>query len=82
MEKRNLKDPSVDVVIKTERIGKKNYYIAQAVEVDIVAQGLSVNEALKNLKEIIKDRIKEEPSIKNSLIEEEQTCPMFTRIFL
>lgn len=82
IKKARLQDPAVDVIIKTEKIGKRLYYIAQAIQIDIVAQGLSLDEALRNLKLIIKDRIKEQPAIQFSLIKEEEKCPLITRIFL
>lgn len=82
IKKTKLQDPSVDVIIKTEKIGKRLYYIAQAIQIDIVSQGLTLEEALKNLRLIIKDRIKEQPAIEFSLVKEEEKCPLITRIFL
>lgn len=80
--KKKLKDLPIDVIIKTEKVGKKTYYIAQSIQIDIVAQGLSVEESLNNLREIIIDRINEQPGIKSEIIEEEEKYPLITRIFL
>ncbi len=80
--KEKLKDLPIDVIIKTEKIGKKTYYIAQSIQIDIVAQGLSVEESLNNLREIIIDRINEQPELKLDIIDEEEKCPLITRIFL
>lgn len=83
METKVLREPCVDVVIKSEKIGTKTYYIAHALQIDVVAQGLSIEEALENLKEIIKDRMQEEPSIKIELeTEEAEQYPFITRICL
>lgn len=73
----------LDVVVTQEKIKEKTFFVAQGIQLDVASQGLSLKEALDNVKdaaEIVLQNSKE----KRLIIEEEEqeTAPMMTRIFL
>ncbi|MEK6820025.1 MAG: hypothetical protein AABY03_02420 [Nanoarchaeota archaeon] len=86
MEKKykvNGKDLVLDVIITQEKIDNKLFFIAQGIQLDVASQGLSLDEALENIKDAA-DIVLESSQEKKKRIEEErkETPPMLTRIFL
>jgi len=73
----------LDIIITQEKIKDKIFFVAQGIELDVASQGLSLKEALENIKEaaeIVLENSKEE---KISIMESErEIAPMVTRIFL
>jgi len=73
----------LDVVITQEKIKGKTYYVAQGIQLDVASQGMSLNEALENIKEAA-EIVLENKNNKIDLIktESQNVAPMLTRIFL
>ncbi|MEK6913458.1 MAG: hypothetical protein AABW47_02190 [Nanoarchaeota archaeon] len=71
----------LDVIITQEKIGSKTFFVAQGIQVEVASQGLSLEEALENIKDaatIVLENSKE-AQIENT---ENEIAPMITRIFL
>ena len=73
----------LDVVITQEKIGAKTFFVAQGIQIDVASQGLSLEEALENIREAAEIVIESSSEAKNDLTEtEREIAPMMTRIFL
>jgi len=73
----------LDVVITQEKIEGQTYFVAQGIQIDVASQGLSLKEALENIKDAAEIVLEDSPE--NRIIIEEvsqETAPMITRIFL
>lgn len=73
----------LDVVITQEKIKGKTFFVAQGIQLDVASQGLSLKEALDNVKDAA-EMVLQSSKEKRLIIEEEgqETAPMITRIFL
>jgi len=73
----------LDVIITQEKIDDKLFFVAQGIQIDVASQGLSLEEALENIKDAA-DIVMESSKDKRELMEEEKTeiPPMLTRILL
>ena len=73
----------LDVIITQEKIDSKTFFVTQGIQLDVASQGLSLEEALENIKdaaEIVLENSKEEKI--NIIKSEKEIAPMVTRIFL
>ena len=41
----------LDVIITQEKIKGKSYFVAQGIQIDVASQGLTLEEALENIKD-------------------------------
>lgn len=74
----------LDVVITQEKIKGKTFFVAQGVQIDVASQGLSLEEALKNIRDAA-EIVLEDSEEKRRIVEEERNeivPPMLTRVFL
>ena len=73
----------LDVVITQEKINGKNFFVAQGIQIDVASQGLSLEEALENIKDAA-NIVLENSNEKKEFIEQEreEIPPMLTRVFL
>ena len=73
----------LDVIITQEKIEGKTFFVAQGIQIDVASQGLSLEEALENIKDAA-EIVLEDSNEKKLLIEEEESevAPMLTRVFL
>ncbi|UCD20578.1 MAG: hypothetical protein JSW08_02255 [archaeon] len=73
----------LDVVITQEKIGKKVFFVAQGIQIDVASQGLSLREALDNIKDAANVVINSSKEAKEEIKETEKgMAPMLTRICL
>ena len=73
----------LDVIITQEKIEGKTYFVAQGIQIDVASQGLSLEEALENIKDAA-EIVLEDSGDKRELIEEEENeiAPMLTRVYV
>lgn len=73
----------LDVVITQEKIKGRTFFVAQGIQLDVASQGLSLEEALDNIKDAA-EMVLQNSKEKRLIIEEEEQeiAPMMTRIFL
>ena len=82
--KLNINKILLDVVVTQEKIKDKTYFVAQGIQIDVASQGLSLEEALENIKDaakIVIDSNKEE-KIEIMMEEQELPAPILTRVFI
>jgi len=73
----------LDVIITQEKIGKKVFFVAQGIQIDVASQGLSIEEVLENIKDAANVVINSSNDIKVQIKEtEKEIAPMLTRICL
>ena len=73
----------LDVIITQEKIKGKTFFVAQGIQIDVASQGLSLKEALENIKDAAEVVVSHSKETKLRLIEEEQEpAPLITRIFI
>ena len=73
----------LDVIITQEKISGKIFFVAQGIQIDVASQGLSLDEALENIKDAAKI-VLENSQEKMQIIRDErrEVPPLLTRIFL
>mgnify|MGYP001592564612 FL=1 len=73
----------LDVIITQEKISGKIFFVAQGIQIDVASQGLSLDEALENIKDAAKI-VLENSHEKMQIIRDErrEVPPLLTRIFL
>jgi len=72
----------LDVVITQEKIDGKIFFVAQGIQIDVASQGLSLEEALENIKDAAKIIVENSSDAKEIICEETYAAPMMTRICL
>ncbi|MGD9275632.1 MAG: hypothetical protein PVJ67_00505 [Candidatus Pacearchaeota archaeon] len=74
----------VNVVIEREDVGGKDVFIVSSPDVNVLAEGKSVEEAKVKFLEGLKIHLMQFPEEKNSLIAEKEKyeMPMVARLFL
>ncbi len=75
----------LDVIITQENIDGKTYYVAQGIQIEVASQGLTLQEALENIKdaaEIVLENYSEDKEIELTIQGLEQPAPIVKRIFL
>lgn len=72
----------LDVIITQENIDGKTYFVAQGIQIDVASQGVSLKEALENIKDAAEIVLESSKDIQVTIEQEEQPAPMITRIFL
>jgi len=82
-EKCKIGDKILDVIITQEKIKGKTYYVAQGIQLEVASQGLSLQEALENIKDAAEIILESSEDARNQICtEEKEIAPMLTRIFL
>jgi predicted RNase H-like HicB family nuclease len=82
-EKCKIGDKILDVIITQEKIKGKTYYVAQGIQLEVASQGLSLQEALENIKDAAGIILESSEDARNQICtEEKEIAPMLTRIFL
>ena len=73
----------LDVIITKEKIDGKIFFVAQGIQLDVASQGLTLEEALENIKDAA-DIVLESSEEKRIMIEEEEKemAPMLTRVLV
>ncbi len=78
----NGKEAILDVIITQEKINGKNFFVAQGIQLDVASQGLTLKEALENIKDAA-EIVLEDSEEKRIMIEEEkEIAPMLTRVLV
>jgi len=73
----------LDVVITQEKIEDKTFFVAQGIQIDVASQGLSLEEAIDNIKDAAEIVIASSKEIKNKIIESRnEKAPIITRVFV
>jgi len=73
----------LDVIITQEEINEKVFFVAQGIQIDVASQGLSLNEALENIKDAANVVIKGSEDAREQIKEtEKEMAPLLTRICL
>ena len=75
-------DIILDVIITQEKIEDKTFFVAQGIQIDVASQGLSLEEALDNLRDAAEIAL--ENSSDKTIIADvrNNVAPMLTRVFL
>lgn len=83
IKKCNIGNKILDVVITQEKIKGKIFYVAQGIQIEVASQGLSLQEALENIKDAAEVVIENSNYIRNEISNKnKEVAPMITRIFL
>ncbi|MEK6891184.1 MAG: hypothetical protein AABX03_03525 [Nanoarchaeota archaeon] len=73
----------LDVVITQEKIEDKTFFVAQGIQIDVASQGLSLEEAIDNIKDAAEIVIASSKELKNKIIESRnEKAPIITRVFV
>lgn len=73
----------LDVVVTQEKIGNKTFFVAQGIQIEVASQGLSLEEALENIKDAADIVIESSKEAKEKIEEsEKEVAPMLTRVYL
>ena len=83
--KTNGKKVGLNIVIEKERNADKTIFTATSPDINVFAEGKSIDEAVSKFREGAKFHLESFPEERNSLIEsneEKFEMPMLTKIFL
>lgn len=71
----------LDIIITKEKIEGKTFFVAQGIQLDVASQGLTLEEALENVKDAA-EIVLEDSEEKRALLEEEEKemAPILTRV--
>ena len=73
----------LDVIITQEKINGKTFFVASGIQIEVASQGLSLEEALENIRDAAEIVLENSEEAKKTLCEErEEVAPMLTRILL
>ena len=71
----------MDVIITQEEIDGRTFFVARGIEIEVASQGLSLEEALENIKDAAEIVIESSEEAKEILHQKgEKIAPMLTRI--
>lgn len=72
----------LDVVITQEKINGKIFYVAQGIQIDVASQGLSLQEALDNVKDAAEIILESSEDARDKIEGSSEECiaPMITRV--
>ncbi|MEK6854644.1 MAG: hypothetical protein AABX73_00290 [Nanoarchaeota archaeon] len=78
------KEIILDVVITKEKIDGKEFFVAQGVQIDVASQGLSLEEAIENIKDAAEIVLEDSKEKRLILIEQglSEMPPMLTRVII
>jgi predicted RNase H-like HicB family nuclease len=78
------KESILDVVITKEKIDDKEFFVAQGVQLDVASQGLTLEEAIENIKDAAEIVLEDSKEKRLIMIEQESSeiAPMLTRVFV
>ena len=71
-----------DIVINVEKVKGKKIYVAHCLNLGVVSQGYSYEEAEKNIKEAIELYLETYPDALDEIPKKEIMPPMLTKVFL
>ena len=82
--KAKRKESILDVVITKEKINGKEFVVAQGVQLDVASQGLTLEEAIENIKDAAEIVLEDSKEKRTFMIEQESSeiAPMLTRVFV
>ncbi|MBS3077529.1 hypothetical protein J4233_04630 [Candidatus Pacearchaeota archaeon] len=82
--KAKRKESILDVVITKEKINGKEFFVAQGVQLDVASQGLTLEEAIENIKDAAEIVLEDSKEKRTFMIEQESSeiAPMLTRVFV
>ncbi len=69
----------LDIVITKEKINGKVFFVAQGIQLDVASQGLSLEEALENIKDAAEIVLEDSDKLE-LMTEEKEMAPMLTRV--
>tara|TARA_Y100000034_G_C6861269_1_gene392001 strand:+ start:198 stop:458 length:261 start_codon:yes stop_codon:yes gene_type:complete len=73
----------LDVIVTQEKIDDKTFFVAQGIQIDVASQGLSLEEALENIKDAAEIVIENSKDTKENIqFFEKQKAPILTRVSL
>lgn len=76
---------AVNIIIEREKVNNKEMFIVSSPNVNVFAEGISIEEAKKKFLDGLKTHLEEFPEEKSCLIiqeEERYEMPMISKIFL
>lgn len=74
---------SINLIIEREEVGKKEIFIASSPDINVFAEGNTVEEAKEKFIEGVKTHLESFPEEKPLLMKQEQyEMPLLTKIFL
>jgi len=78
------KELILDVVITKEKIEGKEFFVAQGVQLDVASQGLTLEEAIENIKDAAEIVLEDSKEKRLIMLEQESSeiAPMMTRVFI
>jgi len=78
------KDLILDVVITKEKIDGKEFFVAQGIQLDVASQGLTLEEAIENIKDAAEIVLEGSQEKRFIMIEQESSgiAPMLTRVLV
>ena len=82
--KAKRKESILDVVITKEKINGKEFFVAHGVQLDLASQGLTLEEAIENIKDVAEIVLEDSKEKRTFMIEQESSeiAPMLTRVFV
>ena len=73
----------INIVIEREKVGKKEIFISSSPDINVFAEGNTVEEAKSKFIEGVKTHLETFPEEKHLLVKHEQyEMPLLTRVFL
>lgn len=73
----------LDVVVTQEKIDGKTFYVARGIQIEVASQGLSLQEALENIKDAAEIVINSSEEVREIISKEEkEAAPILTRVCL
>ena len=78
------KDFILDVIITKEKIDGREFFVTQGIQLDVASQGLTLEEAIENIKDAAEIVLEDSKEKRLIMIEQESSemAPMLTRVFL
>src|SRR3990167_3281841 len=71
--KAKRKESILDVVITKEKINGKEFFVAQGVQLDVASQGLTLEEAIENIKDAAEIVLEDSKEKRTFMIEQESS---------
>ena len=76
------KDFILDVIITKEKIDGREFFVTQGIQLDVASQGLTLEEAIENIKDAAEIVLEDSKEKRLIMIEQESSemAPMLTRV--
>lgn len=77
------RDSILDVIITKEEIDGREFFVAQGIQLDVASQGLTLEEAIENIKDAAEIVLEDSEEKKKIMItQESKAAPLLTRVFV